>query len=423
MSTQTILYIILGIITANFLLERFLEYLNNRSKKPTLPERLKGIYDENEYQKSIAYQRANGRFSMITSTFSFVLSFVLLSTGFFGWLDTTLRPDFDNLILHALVYFAILFVASDLLTLPFQLYSTFVIEEKFGFNRTTPKLFITDKLKGYLLSILIGGSIGYIFLYLVIEIGPDFWMYFWGVAALFTLLLSMFYTSLIVPVFNKLTPLEAGPLKEAIEAYSRKVNFPLDNIFVIDGSKRSSKSNAFFSGLGRKKKIVLYDTLIENHSQEELVAVLAHEVGHYRKKHIISGYLLSVLQIGVTLYILSLLVFNEQLSYALGAAQISIPVNLIAFGILYSPISTVIGLLMNIWSRKNEFEADAYATHTYDGSALQTALKKLSAKNLSNLLPHHWYVFFHYSHPPLLQRLEAIDKEKSVAGRQPAANQ
>ena len=423
MSTQTILYIILGIITANFLLERFLEYLNNRSKKPTLPERLKGIYDENEYQKSIAYQRANGRFSMITSTFSFVLSFVLLSTGFFGWLDTTLRPDFDNLILHALVYFAILFVASDLLTLPFQLYSTFVIEEKFGFNRTTPKLFIADKLKGYLLSILIGGGIGYIFLYLVIEIGPDFWMYFWGVAALFTLLLSMFYTSLIVPVFNKLTPLEAGPLKEAIETYSRKVNFPLDNIFVIDGSKRSSKSNAFFSGLGRKKKIVLYDTLIENHSQEELVAVLAHEVGHYKKKHIISGYLLSVLQMGVTLYILSLLVFNEQLSYALGAAQISIPVNLIAFGILYSPISTVIGLLMNIWSRKNEFEADAYATHTYNGSALQTALKKLSAKNLSNLLPHHWYVFFHYSHPPLLQRLEAIDKEKSVTSRQPATNQ
>ena len=423
MSAQTILYIILGIITANFLLEQFLEYVNNRNRKATLPDRLKGIYDENEYQKSIAYQRANGRFSLITSTFSFVLSFVLLSTGFFGWLDITLRPDFDNLILHALVYFAILFVASDLLTLPFQLYSTFVIEEKFGFNRTTPKLFITDKLKGYLLSILIGGSIGYIFLYLVIEIGPDFWWYFWGVAALFTLLLNMFYTSLIVPIFNKLTPLEAGPLKEAIEAYSRKVNFPLDNIFVIDGSKRSSKSNAFFSGLGRKKKIVLYDTLIENHSQEELVAVLAHEVGHYRKKHIISGYLLSVLQIGVTLYILSLLVFNEQLSYALGAAQISIPVNLIAFGILYSPISTVIGLLMNIWSRKNEFEADAYATHTYNGSALQTALKKLSAKNLSNLLPHHWYVFFHYSHPPLLQRLEAIDKEKPVASSQPATNQ
>jgi STE24 endopeptidase len=233
----------------------------------------------------------------------------------------------------------------------------------------------------------------------------------------------MFYTSLIVPMFNKLTPLEAGSLKEAIEAYSRKVNFPLDNIFVIDGSKRSSKSNAFFSGLGRKKKIVLYDTLIENHTEEELVAVLAHEAGHYKKKHIISGYVLSILQIGFTLYILSLLLFNEQLSYALGAAQISIPVNLIAFGILYSPISTIVGLLMNLWSRKNEFEADAYATRTYDGSALQTALKKLSAKNLSNLLPHKWYVFFHYSHPPLLQRLEAIDKEKPLKSGQLTANQ
>lgn len=421
MSAQTILIIILTIVTANFLLEQFLAYLNNRNKKAILPERLKGIYDENEYQKSIAYQRANGRFSIITSTFSFVLSIVLLSTGFFGWLDGTLRPSFDNGILHALIYFAILFVASDLLTLPFQLYSTFVIEEKFGFNRTTPKLFIVDKLKGYLLSIVIGGIIGYIFLYLVIVIGPDFWLYFWGVAALFMLLLNMFYTSLIVPIFNKLTPLEGGALKESIEGYSRKVNFPLDNIFVIDGSKRSNKSNAFFSGLGRKKKIVLYDTLIENHSQEELVAVLAHEVGHFKKKHIISGFVLSILQMGITLYILSLLLFNEQLSYALGAAQISIPVNLIAFGILYSPISTVIGLLMNIWSRKNEFEADAYAAQTYDGLALQTALKKLSAKNLSNLLPHHWYVFFHYSHPPLLQRLEAIDKEKLTVSH-PTAN-
>ncbi len=422
MSAQAILYIILGIITVNFLLEQFLEYLNHRNKKSTLPERLKGIYDEEEYQKSIAYQRANGRFSMVTSTVSFVVSFVLMSTGFFGWFDAALRPFFEGPIIHALVYFALLFFASDLLTLPFQWYGTFVIEEKFGFNRTTPKLFVADKLKGYLLTILIGGIIGYIFLYLVIEIGPDFWLYFWGVAALFILLLNMFYTTLIVPIFNKLTPLENGDLKEAIEAYSQKINFPLDNIFVIDGSKRSNKSNAFFSGLGRKKKIVLYDTLIENHSQEELVAVLAHEVGHYKKKHIVSGYLFSILQIGVTLYILSLLLFNEQISYALGAAQISIPVNLIAFGILYSPISTFIGLLMNIWSRKNEFEADAYAAHTYDGGALQTALKKLSAKNLSNLLPHKWYVFFHYSHPPLFQRLEAIDKEKSAEDQQPAAS-
>ncbi len=413
MNAQAILYLILAIITVNFLLEQILDYLNRKHRKQSLPEELKGIYDEEEYKRSIQYQNANNRFSQVTAIFSFVLSFILLSTGFFGWLDQFLRPDFQNQIVHALIYFGILFLASDLITIPFQLYGTFVIEEKFGFNKTTPKLFITDKLKGYLLSILVGGAIAAVFLYLVIDIGANFWLYFWGIIAIITLLLNMFYTSLIVPLFNKLTPLQDGPLKEAIEAYSKKIDFPLDNIFVIDGSKRSSKANAFFSGIGRKKKIVLYDTLIENHSQQELVAVLAHEAGHYKKKHIIAGFILSVLQIGFTLFILSLLIFNQELSLALGAAQISIPVNLIAFGILFSPISTVTGLLMNMLSRKNEFEADAYATHTYDGAALQLALKKLSAKNLSNLLPHKWYVFFNYSHPPLLQRIRAIDKEKN----------
>ena len=218
----------------------------------------------------------------------------------------------------------------------------------------------------------------------------------------------MFYTSLILPLFNKLTPLEGGSLKEEIEAYSKKINFPLDNIFVIDGSKRSAKSNAFFSGIGKKKKIVLYDTLIENHSKEELVAVLAHEVGHFKKKHIISGYVLSILQTGFTLFIMSLFIFNPAMSAALGASQTAIHINLLAFGILYSPISHFMGLFMNIKSRKNEYEADAYAQETYSGTYLQLALKKLSVDNLSNLYPHPAYVFFNYSHPPLLKRLSAM---------------
>ncbi len=220
--------------------------------------------------------------------------------------------------------------------------------------------------------------------------------------------MNMFYTSLILPLFNKLNPLEDGPLKEGIEAYSRSVNFPLDNIFVMDGSKRSSKSNAFFSGIGKRKKIVLFDTLIQNHTNEELIAVLAHEVGHFKKKHIIWGYVSSLGQTGLTLYILSLMIFSPTLSIALGGTQSAIHLNLLAFGILYSPISNIISIFMNMISRKNEYAADRFAGSTYDGQHLVAALKKLSVNNLSNLFPHPAYVFFHYSHPPLLERLEAL---------------
>ncbi len=415
MDAQVILIIIVAIITADFVLERALSYLNRRKKNHALPEELKGIYDEQQYQKALAYQRANDRFDAVTAGFGFILLITLLLTGAFGWLDEQLRPYFENPIFLSLAYFGILFLASDLINIPFQWYSTFVIEEKFGFNKMTLKTFVIDKIKGYLLSFILGGLILGILLYLVIHIGQDFWWYFWGIAAVLMVLLNMFYTTIFVPLFNKLVPMEEGPLKQAIESYSQKVGFPLDQIYVIDGSKRSSKSNAFFSGIGSKKKVVLYDTLIENHSIEELVAVIAHEVGHYKKKHILLGLALSMLQIGFTLFVLSLLIFNKELSLALGADQLGIHLNLIAFGILYSPISTATGLLMNIMSRKNEYEADAYATQTYHGGPLQEALKKLSVHNMSNLLPHKWYVFFHYSHPPLLQRLQAIRREMTVS--------
>lgn len=413
MEAQVLLYIILGIITVDFFLEQYLDYVNLKHQKPQLPAELKGIYDEEKYKQSIAYNKVNTKFSFLTSTLSFLLFFIVLSTGIFGMLDQWLRLHFANEIMLALAFFGVLFIASDILSLPFQVYKVFVIEERFGFNKTTPKTFITDKLKGYLLGAIIGGLIMGILLYLILFIGKDFWIYFWIVIAGFMLLINMFYTSLIVPLFNKLTPLEDGELKLAIEKYSAKVNFPLDNIFVIDGSKRSSKANAFFSGIGKKKKVVLYDTLINNHTTEELVAVLAHEVGHFKKKHIIIGYILSVIQIGIMLYIMSLLIYNPEISKALGAGQMSIPVNLLAFGVLYTPISKVTGLLMNMISRKNEYEADTYATETYDGQALQEALKKLSVNNLSNLLPHRLYVFFHYSHPPLLKRLKTIETVSS----------
>lgn len=411
MNAQTILIIILAIIAFDFVFDKILDYLNLKSLNDKLPQEVEGIYDEEKYRKSMAYTKANTSFSFFTSTFSFILSFVLIITGFFGWLDGELRVLYSNEILISLLFFGVLFIASDVINIPFQLYGTFVIEEKFGFNKTTAKTFITDKLKGYLLTAVIGGGILFILLKLVNLFGENFWIWFWAVAAVFMLFVNMFYTSLILPLFNKLSPLEDEELKQSIEDYSRKVSFPLDNIFVMDGSKRSNKSNAFFSGIGRKKKIVLFDTLIQNHSKEELIAVLAHEVGHFKKKHIISGYAISIIQTGFILFILSLMVFNPNLSEALGGQVNAIHLNLLAFGILFSPISEFIGIFMNIFSRKNEYEADAYARETYKGEALVDALKKLSVHNLSNLTPHPAYVFFHYSHPPLLQRLRALNKE------------
>lgn len=411
MEPSVILIVLLVIISMGFLFDQFLDFLNLKSQRDDIPASMKEYYDEEKYKKSQDYQRTGTRFSFFTSLFSFVLSFVLLFTGFFGWFSELLNPYFSSQIWLALSFFAILFFASDILNTPFQLYSIFVIEEKFGFNKTTPKLFVIDKLKGYLLTILIGGLLGWIFLFLVQALGESFWYYFLIVVAAFMLFMNLFYTSLILPLFNKLTPLEEGELRDAIKSYCRKVQFPLVNIFIIDGSKRSKKSNAFFSGFGKKKKVVLYDTLVENHSQEELLAIFAHEVGHYKKKHILYGYIISILQVAAMLFILSLMIFNENLSIALGANQMGIHLNLLAFTILYSPISTITGLLMLILSRKNEYEADSFAKATFNGNALQSALKKLSVDNLSNLYPHPAYVFFHYSHPPLLQRVSAIDED------------
>ena len=410
MQPQIILYIILGIITFDFVLEQVLDYINLKASNSTVPPEISSFYNEEKYRKSLEYKKTLTRFSFLTSSFSFIISFLILSLGGFGYLDTLLRPYFDNEVWLSLAYFGLMYVVSDVINIPFQWYSTFVIDERFGFNKTTPKTFIIDKIKGYVLTAVVGGVLIGLLLYLILNIGAEFWLYFWGVAALFIFGANMFYTSLILPLFNKLTPLEDGDLKSAIKNYSATVNFPLDNIFVIDGSKRSNKANAFFSGIGKKKKIVLYDTLINNHTTDELVAVLAHEVGHFKKKHIVLSFILSILQVGVMLYVMSLMIYNENLSLALGAEQLGIHLNLLAFGMLYSPISKLLGIAMNVLSRKNEFEADAYAAETYNGEALGTALKKLSVDNLSNLYPHPAYVFVNYSHPPLLTRLAAIKK-------------
>lgn len=410
MTPTSILYIILGISIVSYLFDQFLDYLNLKAQRKDIPSEIADFYDKGKYQKSLDYQADQQRFSFISSAFSFVLSLLMLVLGGFGWLDSLVRPLIENEIILALAFFGVIMIVSDVIGIPFQWYSTFVIEEKYGFNKTTVKTFILDKLKGYALGAIIGGALLSVLLYLIQTIGPNFWIWFGLIAASFILLVNMFYTSLFLPLFNKLTPLGDGDLKKSIEAFAKKVNFPLDNIFVMDGSKRSAKANAFFSGIGKKKKIVLYDTLIINHTTEELVAVLAHEVGHFKKKHIIWSYLISIVQVFFVLFILSLMIFNENLSLALGGSIQAIHLNLIAFGILFSPISGITGLLMSLLSRKNEFEADAYAREKFNGTALGNALKKLSVDSLSNLYPHPAYVFFHYSHPPLLERLAAINK-------------
>lgn len=408
MTPGLILIIIVSISVAGYLFDLILEFLNLKAQRTDIPDDIAAFYDREKYLKSLEYHRVKTRFSFLTGAFGFLLSLVMLQSGGFGYIDSLLRPFFDNTIWLALVFFGVILIASDILSLPFQVYSTFVIEERFGFNKTTRKTFIADKIKGYLIGGLIGGSLLALLIILVNTFGPNFWIWFGLIASVFVLLINMFYASWILPLFNKLTILPQGELKTAIENFSKKVNFPLDNIFVMDGSKRSSKANAFFSGIGRKKKIVLFDTLIKNHTTDELVAVLAHEVGHFKKKHIILSFVLSVVQIFFLLFVLSLMIFNADLSIALGGTQQAIHLNLIAFAILFSPVSAVTGLLMSLLSRKNEYEADAYAKQTYSGVALSEALKRLSVDTLSNLYPHPAYVFFHYSHPPLLQRLEAL---------------
>ena len=298
--------------------------------------------------------------------------------------------------------------ANGFISLPFSIFGTFVIEEKYGFNKTSPITFVIDKIKGIFLGGIIGTLILWSIIYIFENYADHFWYLAWAVIFVFMLFMNMFYVDLILPMFNKLKPLQQGELRTAIEDYSKNVGFSLKNIYVIDGSKRSTKSNAFFSGIGPKKTIVLYDTLIENHKTEELVAVLAHEVGHYKKKHTLQGLFFAAIQIGLTLFILNLFITEPKISFALGAETPTFHLGLVAFSVLYSPISEIMGIISSIISRKNEFEADAYAKETYDGEALGTALKKLSVDNLSNLYPHPVYVFVHYSHPPVLKRLEAL---------------
>lgn len=409
----TIFYVIIIFLLFDYLFERFLEYLNSTTRSNPIPDELHGIYDDTKYNKQQNYEKATSRFEIITSTFNLLIILTMLFYNGFAFIDNYIQQNISNdPILSALLFFGILIFASELLNTPFSIYSTFVIEEKFGFNKTTVKTFILDKIKSWLIGGILMVGVVSVVIWLILHSGENFWFWAWLVVATFILLMAMFYSNLIVPLFNKQQPLEDGDLKNQIEAFCHKVNFKLSKIFILDGSKRSTKANAYFTGFGAKRRIVLYDTLKNDLTNEEIVAVLAHEVGHYKRKHTIMMLLVSLIQTGIILFILGKFVNEPALTEALGADNHSIHLALFTFGLLFSPISFIIEIFVNLFSRRNEFQADDYARDNYSGEHLVSALKKLSEKNLSNLTPHPAYVFFHYSHPPLLERVRNLWKNK-----------
>ncbi|UAM99233.1 M48 family metallopeptidase [Polaribacter litorisediminis] len=410
MQPNTLFYILIAIIIINFIIDQILDTLNAKHFDDKIPEKLADVYDEAAYKKSQAYKKTNAKFSNLTATFSILLTLGFFLADGFKHVDDFARSYTDHPILIALIFFGMIMLGSDLLTTPFSYYKTFVIEEKFGFNKSTKTIFWLDKLKGWFMLIILGGGILSLIIWFYQFAGTNFWIYAWVLVAVFSLFMNMFYAKLIVPLFNKQTPLEDGELKFAIEKYAKKVGFIVHNIFVIDGSKRSTKANAYFSGFGSQKRITLFDTLINDLETDEIVAVLAHEVGHYKKKHIIFNLVSSILLTGFTLFLLSLFINSSILSEALGVTTPSFHIGLIAFGILYTPISEITGLFMNFMSRKFEYQADNFAKETYAAKPLITSLKKLSRNSLSNLTPHPAYVFVHYSHPTLLKRLLNLEK-------------
>ena len=418
MTAQLWFFIIISLVIFNYLFSNLLDYMNHRNWKDEIPNELKDFYDKEKYKKAKNYALSKNKISLFSSSLSFSLVISLIVFNGYGIIDQfvsfNLSKSFESLqissnFIQSGVFFLILFILNSIISIPFSYYNTFVIEEKFGFNKTTKLTFFIDIIKSTLLSFFIGGILLFLALYLYENLNDGFWLWLWIGLSLLMILINMFYADLIVPIFNKLTPLDDGELRNKIEKYSKDVGYLLKNIYVIDGSKRSTKANAFFSGLGPRKTIALYDTLIEKHTENELVAVLAHEVGHFKKKHIFSGLIMSIIQIGIMSFFFELCLKLPEISIALGGLESSFHLGLVGFSIIFSPISILSGIIMNYNSRKNEFEADAYAKETFNGEDLSLALKKLSVDSLSNIYPHPLYVFFHYSHPPLIQRLRALN--------------
>ena len=410
MEPSTLFNILITILLIKFVIDSVLNHLNAKHFNDALPNDVSDVYDINEYQQSQSYKKSNHNFSKITSLFSLITTLLFFFFNGFSIVDEIARGFSNNIIIITLIFFGIIIIGSDIISIPFSLYRTFVIEEKFGFNKSTKKLFFLDKIKGLLMTIILGGSILSIITWFYEFTGNYFWIYTWLLITTFSVFLNMFYSKLIVPLFNEQTILEEGDLKNEIVKYVNSVGFKANNIYVLNGSKRSTKANAYFSGFGSQKRITLYDTLLNDLENNEIVAVLAHEVGHYKRKHILYNLTSSIILTGFALFVLSLFIKTPLLSLALGVSHPSFHIGLIAFGILYSPLSQILGVFMNYMSRKFEYQADNYAKNTFSASPLISSLKKLSKNSLSNLTPHYLYVFFHFSHPTLLDRIKNLNK-------------
>ena len=404
-SSESVFILLIVVIILNFLKDVFLDYLNSKNFDNKIPKIISDVYNSEKYLKSQEYKKSQYEFSKYSKIYSLIVVLCFFYFDGFLILDTYCRELFDNSILISLTFFGIIFFGNEVLSLPFSIFFTFVIEEKFGFNKTTIKTYISDRLKSWILTILFGGGVLSFIIFQEQLIGENFWIVAWMFVTGITILLNGFYAQIIVPLFNTQSKLEDGELRTEIEKYSKKVGFNLSNIFVIDGSKRSSKANAYFSGFGKQKRVTLFDTLIDKLNKKQIVAVIAHEIGHYKKNHIIFNLFFSIIQTGIMLYVISLFIYMPIFSEALGIDNHSFHIGLITFSILFTPISEISSLIFNLFSRKFEYEADAFAKKTHQGKYLIEALKILSKDSLSNLTPHPKYVWWHYSHPTLLQRV------------------
>lgn len=406
-------WILIGIFTLvliDFASGRVINFLNEQSKNQPLSPQAAEIYTAADYQKSMAYGTANYKLESLSSVISTCVILAAIILGFFAKLDNFIRERISNNLLVTVIFIAVLIVVSAIGSLPASIYSTFVIETKYEFNKTTPRLFIADQFKNLLLSLGIGLPLLYAIAWIYQELQSVFWLVAWLLVASFTLFMFVFGTRIFLPIFNKLKPLPEGELRDEIEIYCNSQGFPLSKLYEMDASKRSTKLNAFFSGMGKVKIIGLYDTLIEKLNTKEIVAVLAHEVGHYKRKHIFTMFLFSQVQTLIMFSLMGWLLSNPNLSAALGSKIPSFHLSMLAFFLLFTPVSTVLGLINNSFSRYNEYQADQYSIATYPGAVdyMYSALKKLSVNSLSNLNPHPVYVAVHYSHPPILKRLAKL---------------
>ena len=401
--------VVLGALVGEYALSLLASTLTLRALDPQVPARLADVVDAERYARSQEYTRVTTRFGLIRGGFNLLVILAFWWLGGFEATDRMVRAVGYGPVGSGLLFVGVLGLASTILGLPFRLYRTFVIEARFGFNRTTPATFVTDLVKGLVLGALLGGVLLAGVLFFFEWAGPGAWLWCWGGTALFSLSLQLLAPTWILPLFNTFTPLDAGELRDRLLAYARSVDFPLADIFVVDGSKRSSKANAFFTGLGRTRRIGLFDTLVDKYSVDELVAVVAHEVGHHKRGHLVRGTALQMVYLGLLFFVLSLVIGAPGLHAAFHMTEVSVYAGLVFFGLLFTPVELVLSLGVHAMSRRHEFEADAFAAETTgDATPLVTALEKLSSDSLSNFTPHPLEVALRYSHPPVLQRIAAL---------------